>query len=474
MGTSPIQFAPPIKFGTDGWRAVIADGFTFERVAHVAQASARILKQTYPGEGIVVGYDNRFLSEQFAKQAAEAVAALGIPANLSTVSAPTPAFSWAAYHQKAHGALVITASHNPPQYSGVKVKGGFGGSITPDITRLIEADLAQSTVDPPVPDSVLISMFDPWPHYCDQLRQKVDLDKLKQSPAKIWIDAMHGSAGGGMMRVLGDTIQELRGYRDPLFGGLAPEPLPRQLAQSMDVIKMASDPLKVGIVFDGDGDRIAAIDGQGRFLSPQILIPILLEHLAQRRGFQGELVKTVSGSSLFELVAKDLGIPVTETAVGFKYIAERMMQTEVVLGGEESGGIGYPHHIPERDAMLSALYLLEAVTDTGQDLTDIYTDIQKRVGFISVYNRRDLHLKEQSRQAELLQQLVTNPPQTILSIPVAQHITTDGHKLVLQDGSWLMIRGSGTEPVLRLYCEAQTDDEVAKRLDWAEQWALSD
>ena len=394
MGTTAIQF------GTDGWRAVIADGFTFDRVVRVAQASARILAQTYPGRGLIVGYDNRFLSEIFARRAAEAVVALDIPVRLSSISAPTPAYSWAAKQQGAHGALVITASHNPPQYSGIKLKGGFGGSVGPDITRAVEADLQHTAYQDPTPAqiSALISDFDPWPDYCQQLSTKVDLEKLRQSPAKVWVDAMHGSAAGGMTRLLGDQITELRGYRDPLFGGASPEPLPPQLARSMEILKQDPAPLKVAMVFDGDGDRIAAIDGQGNFLSPQILIPILIDHLTQRRGFQGEVVKTVSGSQLFAKLSDLYQLPVTETAVGFKYIAERMMNTPVVLGGEESGGIGYPDHMPERDAMLSALYLLEAVTDAGQDLSQIYRGLQEKVGFVSEYQRIDLHLADQQKQ----------------------------------------------------------------------------
>jgi phosphomannomutase len=468
MGSSPI------RFGTDGWRAVIADGFTFERVAQVAQASAEVLSQTYAGTGIIIGYDYRFLSEQFAQRAAEAASALGIPVMLSSVAAPTPAFSWAAKQQGTHGALVITASHNPPQYSGIKVKGGFGGSVFSEVTQSIETALSQRTYQTPTQaDQERIQLFDPWPSYCQQLSQKVNLEKLKQSPAKVWIDAMHGSAAGGMTRLLGDRVQELRAQRDPLFGGAAPEPLPPQLASSMGLIAADPAPLKVGIVFDGDGDRIAAIDGQGKFLSPQILIPILLEHLSQRRGLQGELVKTVSGSQLFAKVARLYHLPVTETAVGFKYIAERMLKADVLLGGEESGGIGYPNHMPERDAMLSALYLLEAVADTQKDLSDLYRALQEKTDFVSVYDRVDLPVADQNRQAQLLQNLTENPPQSILGQEVIEHTQKDGHKFLLTDESWLMVRGSGTEPLLRLYCEARDPEQVKAILHWAQDWATA-
>ncbi|MFQ3612122.1 MAG: phosphoglucomutase/phosphomannomutase family protein [Cyanobacteriota bacterium] len=460
---------PPIRFGTDGWRAVIAEGFTFERLGIAAQASAQVLARTYPGAGIVVGYDNRFLSEQFAAHTAEVVASLGIPVYLSACAAPTPAFSWAAKEQGCHGALVITASHNPAHYSGLKVKGGFGGSVPPEVTTEIEQEMQNlssvSTQKAP------IQSWDPWPSYVTQLSRFVDLDALKGSPAKIWVDAMFGSGSGGLTRLLGNTITELQGYRDPLFGGFAPEPLPQNLHKSSQIIAADPAPLKIGLVFDGDADRIAAIDGQGNFLSPQILIPILIDHLAGRRGLRGEIVKTISGSELFIKVAEFYDLPLTEMPVGFKYIAERMMSTEVLLGGEESGGIGYLGHIPERDALLSGLYLIEAVTETRQDLGEIYRALQERAGFTSSYLRRDLHLTDQTQQTQILKRLHLDPPAKILGQNVVKHFDQDGHKFTLANSSWVMIRGSGTEPLLRLYAEAQDIDSVNNLLDWASQMA---
>ncbi|NJK63239.1 MAG: phosphoglucomutase/phosphomannomutase family protein [Synechococcaceae cyanobacterium SM2_3_1] len=461
-----------IKFGTDGWRAVIAEGFTFERVRQVAQAGARVLARTYAGEGILIGYDNRFLSEAFAAAAAEAITALDIPVLLAETATPTPALSWAALHRQAHGALMITASHNPPQYSGIKIKGRFGGSVPASVTAAVEQELQQTHYQAPSPSQqARIDSFDPWPDYCQQLSRHVNLEHLRQSPLRIWVDVMHGSAAGGMPRLLGDAVQELRAERDPLFGGYAPEPLPPQLQSTMQTIAAAAAPLKVGIVFDGDGDRIAAIDGQGTFLSPQILIPILIQHLAVRRGLTGEIVKTVSGSQLFKKLATHLHLPLTETAVGFKYIAERMMSTEVLLGGEESGGIGFQNHMPERDAMLSALFLLEAMTAEGKDLSQIYAQIQDMVGYQSVYRRLDLHLQDQEHSSALLSCLSQQPPSQIQGREVVEHISVDGHKFLLTDGSWLMIRGSGTEPLLRLYSEAPTAAAVDALLDWAATWA---
>ena len=462
---------PAIKFGTDGWRAVIADEFTYPQVQRVAQASARILAKTYTGTGIVIGYDNRFLSEHFARSAAEAVSTLGIPVKLSTCAAPTPAFSWAANQLEVCGALVITASHNPPEYSGIKLKGAFGGSVTAEVTHQVEQLLNDMPTAISSDETLEIETFDPWPLYLEQLSRQVDLDAIRNSSAKIWIDSLYGSAAGGMTRLLGDRVQELRGYRDPLFGGLSPEPLPPQLETTMATIAEDDAKLKVGLVFDGDGDRIAAVDGSGQFLSPQILVPVLIEHLAERRGYRGEIVKTVSGSELFAKVAALYSLPVTETAIGFKYIADRMQATDVMIGGEESGGIGFTGHIPERDGMLSALYLLEAIAATEQDLSDIYALLQARTGYTSYYNRRDLHLKNKQKQYSLMESLDSNPPNSIEGRTVTQHLTKDGHKFGLDDGSWLMIRASGTEPVLRLYCEALSTKAVESLLDWAEEWA---
>ncbi|QYO63922.1 hypothetical protein [Leptolyngbya sp. 7M] len=354
---SPASLAAkPIAFGTDGWRGVIAADFTFERVVRVAPLAALALAQTYGdtinSRTIIVGYDRRFLSEEFAKAAADAVSAAGFEVFLSETYAPTPAFSWAAKQQNALGALVITASHNPGMYSGLKVKGGFGGSVPPEVTQKIEAMLqSDQTVESRLESKVTaIQTFDPWQSYCDGLRTKVDIAAIQAAIASgqltVFADVMHGAAATGLARLLGDGIRELNSNRDPLFEGGAPEPLPRYLGSMFDTIKTyrqqsASD-LVVGLVFDGDSDRVAAVDGQGNFLSSQILIPILIEHLAVHRGYSGEVIKTISGSNLIPKVAEFYDLPVYQTPIGYKYIADRMLEAQVLLGGEESGGI--PQH----------------------------------------------------------------------------------------------------------------------------------
>ena len=471
-----------IKFGTDGWRGVIADDFTFERLAQVAPVAAQVLATVYGratnSRTVVVGYDRRFLSEEFAGAVAETVQAAGFDVLLADTYAPTPAFSWAAKEQNALGALVITASHNPGKYSGLKVKGAFGGSVPPDVTRQIEAQLGK-----PFPAAVAGSLqrFNPWPNYCKVLRSKVDIEAIagaiRRGRLAVFVDVMHGATAGGFSQLLDAPVQELHSNRDPLFGGGSPEPLPRYLttlfSQVRDRTPKSDDELAAGLVFDGDGDRIAATDGAGNFLSSQILIPILIEHLAVRRGFKGEAIKTISGLDLIPKVAALYDLPVFETAIGYKYIADRMLEKQTLLGGEESGGIGYGNHIPERDALLSALYLLEAMVQSGQDLSALYSQLQQKTGYHSAYDRIDLPLASMDVRSRLLTQLQSQPPTTVADQSVTDCNTIDGYKFRLADGSWLLIRFSGTEPVLRLYSEAADLPHVQQILNWAKAWATT-
>jgi len=440
---------------------------------------ADVYGNTTGSNTIIVGYDRRFMAEDFAKKTAEVVTAAGFDVLFSESYAPTPAFSWAAKQQNALGALVLTASHNPGGYLGLKVKGAFGGSVAPEITQQIEAQLGQEL--PAVAKPGSLQTFNPWFSYCEALRGKVDLARIqeviRQGKLTVYADVMHGAAAGGLEQILGVPIQEINSSRDPLFGGGAPEPLPKYLSQLFRVMRThrrkEGTELAVGLVFDGDSDRIAAVDGEGNFLSSQILIPILLEHLAERRQFTGELVKTISGSDLFPRVAALYQLPVYETPIGYKYIADRMLTTPVLLGGEESGGIGYGNHIPERDALLSALYILEAIAESELDLSDLYKRLQERTGYFSAYDRIDLHLSGMDVRARLLEQLQTQPLTEIAGQSVVDCQTTDGYKFRLANDSWLLIRFSGTEPVLRLYCEAATPEEARRTLNWAKDWANS-
>ncbi|MBF2033941.1 MAG: phosphoglucomutase/phosphomannomutase family protein [Leptolyngbyaceae cyanobacterium T60_A2020_046] len=482
IALSPSAFIDkPIKFGTDGWRGMIAADFTFGRVAHVAAIAAHVLKQCYGAQTgsntVIVGHDRRFLSPEFAHTAAEAIAAAGFDVMLTEGFAPTPAFSWAAKSQGALGAIVITASHNPAAYNGLKIKSAFGGSVPPEVTQQVEAQL-----DTPLPSAAQagqIQSFDPWLSYCAELQSKVDLAGIQRAIADgtvtVFADVMHGAAATGLERLLGVGIHELHGDADPLFEGGAPEPLPKYLQRMLQTVKdyTPEQPggLTVGLVFDGDSDRIAAVDGQGNFLSSQVLIPILIDHLTTVHGLSGEVIKTISGSNLIPKVAAMHNLPVHETAIGYKYIADRMLETQVLIGGEESGGVGYGHHIPERDALLSALYVLESVVKSGLDLSDRYRQFQDTTGYHSDYDRIDLPLASMAVRAKLLEELENNCPQAIAGKAVTHCLAIDGYKFSLEDDSWLLIRFSGTEPVLRLYSEAATLDEVHKHLAWAKDWA---
>ena len=473
----------PIKFGTDGWRGVIAADFTFERVAMLAPIAARVLADNYgdtaANNTVIVGYDRRFMAEDFALVSAEALQSAGFDVMLSECFAPTPAFSWAAKAYNALGAIVMTASHNPAKYLGLKVKSAFGGSVPPEITEQIEAKLGQPL--PKADRTGKIEKFDPWASYCQGLRQKVDIAKIKNAitseKLKVYVDVMHGAAATGLERLLGCAVEEINSDRDPLFGGGAPEPLPKYLPDFFKAIsegaKKYPDSIRVGLVFDGDSDRIAGADAEGNFLSSQVLIPILIEHLAERKGFTGEIVKTVSGSDLIPRLAESYGRSVYQTPIGYKYIGDRMLQAEVMIGGEESGGIGYGTHIPERDALLSALYVLEAVVESGEDLGAIYARLQQKTNFTAHYDRIDLPLANMDVRAKLLERLKNDTPTEVAGMKVIDCLDVDGYKFRMSDMTWLLIRFSGTEPVLRLYCQAPTMPEVHKVLEWARDWANS-
>ena len=477
---SPSTFVDKdIQFGTDGWRGIIAADFTFGRVGKVAALAAQVLEETYGDNGsktIIVGYDRRFLSADFARYAAECIAAAGYEVLLSECFAPTPAFSWAAFDQKALGAIVITASHNPAAYNGLKVKSAFGGSVPPEVTKKVEAKLGEAAPKAETPGS--ITEFDPWPSYCGALQSMVDIEAIRQAVDEgkltVFAEVMHGSAATGLRRLLEREVNEIDSEADPLFEGGAPEPLPKYIPKLFEAIKNKTNSgLTVGLVFDGDSDRIAGMDGNANFLSSQVLIPILMEHLTKRRGMTGEVVKTLSGSNLFVELANLYELPLYETPIGYKYIADRMLDADVLIGGEESGGIGYGHHIPERDALLSALYLLEAVVQSGKDFGELNDSLRSQTNFSADYDRIDLPLASMEVRAKLLEALQSSMPQEVAGKKVASAIDIDGYKFNLEDNSWLLIRFSGTEPVLRLYSEAKDLERVGEILAWAKDWANS-
>ncbi len=470
----------PIKFGTDGWRGIIAADFTMERVAKVAPIAAQVLKEDNPNSNlIIVGYDRRFMAEDFAKTAAESLQYAGFDVWLSNSYAPTPAFSWIAKNYNALGALVLTASHNPAKYLGLKVKGSFGGSVSENVTKKIENLLSSNPEFSHHKGN--LELFDPWNSYVQQLRTQVNINLIKEAISsgkiKLAVDVMHGTSSTGLSRILDYNITEINANRDPLFDGGAPEPLPRYISKLFTQVKENSTQyphcLHLGLVFDGDCDRIAAIDAQSNYCSTQVLIPILIEHLATRKGLRGEIVKTVSGSDLIPKIAKLYNLPLFETAVGYKYIAERMLTHQVLIGGEESGGVGYGTHIPERDALLSALYVLEAMIQSGKNINELYSNLQNQVDFNSQYDRLDLELENMAQRSLLLQKLEQNQLEEVAGKKVTDCLNIDGYKFRLEDDSWLLIRFSGTEPLLRLYSEANTNQAVQENLVWAKNWALT-
>jgi phosphomannomutase len=489
MASAPLPLeAAPIVFGTDGWRGILGVDITVERLLPVAAAAARELAASAPAgldsREVVIGYDRRFLAPELAAAIAAAVRGADLEPLLADSATPTPASSWAVVERGALGALVITASHNPPEWLGLKIKGPFGGSVEGDFTKRVETRLEAGGITVPIPGET--PRFDAMGAYVAGLRAKVDTDALARGlerlGLRVIVDPMHGSAAGVLPALLGEAavasgaIQEIRANRDPLFGGYPPEPLAPYLQQLIEAVRASTAAGKpaMGIVFDGDGDRIAAVDERGRFCSTQLLMPLFIDHLARARQLPGSVIKTVSGSDLMQLVAENLGRTVVEMPVGFKYIAAEMLAGEVLVGGEESGGVGFGMHLPERDAPFAALLLIEALVEGGVPLGERIDELQQRCGGgAAAYDRLDLRLPDMAARSRLEQLLAATPPSEVAGLAVQQVIRTDGVKLRMGPSHWLMLRFSGTEPLLRLYCEAPNQERVAEVLGWARQLAES-
>jgi phosphomannomutase len=488
MASAPLPLeAAPIVFGTDGWRGILGVDITVERLLPVAAAAARELAASAPAgldsREVVIGYDRRFLAPELAAAIAAAVRGADLEPLLADSATPTPASSWAVVERGALGALVITASHNPPEWLGLKIKGPFGGSVEGDFTKRVETRLEAGGITVPIPGET--PRFDAMGAYVAGLRAKVNTNALARGlerlGLRVIVDPMHGSAAGVLPALLGEAavasgaIQEIRANRDPLFGGYPPEPLAPYLQQLIEAVRASTAAGKpaMGIVFDGDGDRIAAVDERGRFCSTQLLMPLFIDHLARARQLPGSVIKTVSGSDLMQLVAENLGRTVMEMPVGFKYIAAEMLAGEVLVGGEESGGVGFGMHLPERDAPFAALLLIEALVEGGVPLGERIDELQQRCGGAAAYDRLDLRLPDMAARSRLEQLLAATPPSEVAGLAVQQVIRTDGVKLRMGPSHWLMLRFSGTEPLLRLYCEAPNQERVAEVLGWARQLAES-
>ena len=481
MSKNPLCLKPlPVSFGTDGWRGVLGVDFTLERLIPVAIASAQELCYRAPENletrKVIIGYDRRFLASAMAEAIADAVRGCNLEPCLANEPVTTPACSWAVVQQKALGALVITASHNPPQWLGLKIKGSWGGSVEEDFTKAVERRLEAGGITTPIEG--LTHRFDCRNDHLNFLKTKFDIPKiigsLKSLGINVLVDSMHGSASGCIRDLTGEEgiglIKEIHVNPDPLFGGNPPEPLEKYIPQLIEEVKLSKEEGKfaLGLVFDGDGDRIAAVDENGRYCSTQLLMPLLIDHLARVKQSSGCIIKTVSGCDLMRLVAENYGREVLELPVGFKYIAKEMLSRDVLVGGEESGGVGFGSHIPERDALFTALVLLEAIAESKLPLGKRLDSLAESFGDI-YFDRLDLSLKNVEDKERIETFLRNQTPTAVLEKDVKEVITIDGIKLRIDKNYWLMFRFSGTEPLLRIYCEAPSHDEVRETLTWANQ-----
>ncbi|MER3443032.1 MAG: phosphohexose mutase [Meiothermus sp.] len=449
-----------IKFGTDGWRDVIGANFTFDNVAKVAQAYADYLN-SQGAKRVVVGYDTRFQAGKFAERAAQVLAAGGLEVLLSKSHVPTPVLSFAVWHLKADGGVMITASHNPPEYLGFKIKGSYGGAAVPALVAEVEKKLgAEPRAFDPARHK--LERFDVRKPYYDHLMGLLDMDALRAYEGVLYHDSMGGAGGGwiaGFAKHAGLKL-EVRGLHevpDPMFYGVNPEPIPANQFTVMTVLK-AEEGRTFAAVTDGDADRIGAVLAGGANFNSHQIFAVLLKHLALHRGLKGRVVKTFSVSRVVELLAQKLGVEVQTTPIGFKYITDEMLKGGVLIGGEESGGIGVSLHLPERDGIFNALLLLEAVVKSGKGLGEQFAEIEAEVGFKHSYDRLDLHLPSMEHIRAVVEKV--SSPRPVAGQKVVGVDTLDGVKWLFEDGGWLLFRASGTEPVLRVYCEMQSPELV--------------
>ncbi len=471
-----------VKFGTDGWRAVISEEFTFANVRQVAKAIADYVvetrrdatapRQALRGQApLVVGFDTRFLSDRYAMEASRILAEEGLPVCLSRSDCPSPALAYAIRHLDAGGGIMITASHNPPRYNGIKFKGHHAGPALSHETRRIEEILGQNLSSGWTPstsgwafsdsasDYPGIERFDPMPAYLAHLRTLVDFDVIRGSGLHVAVDAMYGAGRGYMaafLRQAGCEVTELHGEMNPGFAGIHPEPIERNLGDLMAT--MRSGDFDIGLATDGDADRIGAVEANGTFVDPHRIFSLVLRHLVDERQGRGAVVKTVSTTQLLNRLAQHYSLPLYETPVGFNHICALMLEQDVLMGGEESGGITIKSHVPDGDGILMGLLLIELLAYRNRPLHEIVTELMQQFGEFH-YGRNDVHVPAFDK-SELTQRLTQEAPETILQKRVLQVNNSDGVKYLLDDDSWLLIRPSGTEPVLRIYAEARDRHEV--------------
>ena len=480
-----------IHFGTDGWRAVMSDTFTFTNLRLVAQAIADAVaspewtngasKENSPDpHKMVVGFDTRFLSDRYATEVARVLAANGFTVLLAQADAPTPVISHAVRQQNAIGGVMITASHNAPRYNGVKLKSASGGSALPEQCRRVEVYLNDNEERARGPNLMdleqarelkLIQRFNPIPAYYEHLRKLIDCDIIAENPQRFVIDSMYGSGRGvirGFLQGTGCEISEIRGEMNPGFGGVHPEPIRQNLGALAGAIGAGMG--SFGIATDGDADRIGAMDERSNFVDPHKIMSLALRYLVEKRGLTGSVVRTVSTTRMIDRLAKKYGLAVHETPVGFNHIADYMMKENVLIGGEESGGIGFAGHIPEGDGILMGLLIIEMVSEAHSTLYEMVEDLQKEVGPV-FYDRLDLRLKYPIAKEKMVSLLVNQPPLMLGGENLSEVSTLDGVKYLFADDSWLLIRPSGTEPVLRVYAEGRSEQMVKELLNYGKSIA---
>lgn len=451
-----------ISFGTDGWRAIIAKDYTFDNLAVVAQATARwILDEEVTKNGVVIGYDARFMGREFAEHVASVFAAMQVPVRISSSISPTPAVSWAALHYNAVG-IVITASHNPPNYNGYKIKAPFGGSATPDQINAVEDRLDQFQVSlevMPFKECLklgLIREITLTEQYLNVLRDRIDIDAIQKSGIRIGHDPMFGSGMGAIKKLLDDQVFELHGEVNPSFKGIPPEPIEKNLSEFAEFIP--ENDCQIGIANDGDADRIALFDENGTFVDSHRILSLLVKYLHKEKGLSGTIVKTFSTTDMLNKQAETYGLPIKVTPIGFKYIAEMIVNGDVIAGGEESGGLSVKGHLPERDGLYIGLLMTEMMVKSGKKLSELVQELFDEFGDHAYY-RNDLHTEESKKQA-MIEHCKQKKLTEIDGKSVAEWQFTDGIKQIMDDGSWLLVRPSGTEPVLRIYAEAPTADQA--------------
>ena len=481
----------PINFGTDGWRAVISETFTFHNLRMVTQAIAdavasdgwlngQEISPTPDPKKMVVGFDTRFLSDRYAREVSRVLSANGFEVMLCQADAPTPVISYAVKNLQAIGGIVITASHNAPRYNGIKLKAAYGGSAQPESCRKVEVYLNNNESLGRGPNMIdyeiareegLIKRFNPLPAYYNHLRNLIDLDIIAENPQYIVVDSMYGSGRGvirGILEGTGCEVFEIRNELNPGFGGVHPEPIAQYLSALSGAICMGKG--SIGLATDGDADRIGAMDERGVFIDPHKIMALSLRYLAKKRGLKGTVVRTVSTTRMVDLIAEEYGLPVRETPVGFNHIADYMLSEEVLIGGEESGGISFQGHIPEGDGVLMGLLLVEMVAESKMTLSEMVADLLETYG-PAFYIRKDQRLKRPIAKAKMVEMLTSDAPAEIGGEKVTEIGTKDGVKYILADNSWLLIRPSGTEPVLRVYAEGRSEEMVQSLLAYGESVA---